>query len=211
MINDNGKINIYLLSIPIIAGVILTIARGSFDFATRNEEMSFLFFMRRAYTYFIPLFDYYLKHPIEANFTASNTLGISTFENIFILINYPFRKLFGTSSYLFNYQPVNSITQDAVRINANLIINNQVSMYFRFLRDWGYLGICIGPVLLASFFDFLYRYALKDAFNFLLYAYTMASLLYSFSDLPFSDRRYLIVSILFLFFKKFILTKRKFA
>ncbi|GHV74502.1 hypothetical protein AGMMS49940_18040 [Spirochaetia bacterium] len=212
-LNKNAKINLFILGVPILAGIVMTILRGIVEYYNENSIIKLL---ARSYTFFPALFDYYLKNPDKSGFFSSNTFGLSTFENIFLLMQYPFRLISGASasgesSYLFNYQLVTSITQVNRLIGPHFLTNAQVSMYFFFFRDWGYLGIFIGPWMLAFFLNKMYEFALKDRINFLFYVYTLSQLIRTTNVSPFSKTDYLTAFIFFLLFKKFVLTKRKLA
>jgi oligosaccharide repeat unit polymerase len=203
--NDNGKINIYIIALPVIGIMAMTILRGIFDISGGDVALNELF---QANGLAIGLFDYYLKHPSVSGFT-SNTFGLSSFENIFLLINYPFRLIFRNASYFIDYQSVDSIIQEFRLTESGLIGNAAVSMFFRFMRDWGYLGIFIGPMLLAWFVNKLYVLSLRDGFNFFLYLYTVLLLTNTTGELVFSKNSYLLGFIWFFVLKKFFLTKRK--
>jgi oligosaccharide repeat unit polymerase len=202
--NDNGKINIYIIALPIIGIMAMTILRGIFDIVTLKTLNELL----QGRSLIIGLFDYYLKHPSVSGFT-SNTFGLSSFENIFLLINYPFRLIFRNDSYFIDYQAVDSIIQVFRKTESGLTGNAGVSMFFRFMRDWGYLGIFIGPILLAWFVNKLYVLSLRDGLNFFFYLYTVLLLTNTMGELVFNKNSYLLVFIWFFILKKFFLTKKK--
>jgi oligosaccharide repeat unit polymerase len=203
--NDNGKINMYIIALPAIGIMTMTILRGIIDTSGGGLTLEEWF---QANSLVIGLFDYYLKHPSISRFT-SNTFGISTFENVFLFINYPFRLILRNSSYFINYQPVDSIIQEFRQTESGLIGNAAVSMFFRFMRDWGYLGIFIGPMLLAWFVNKLYTLTLKDGLNFLFYLYTVLLLTNTMGELVFSKHTYFLTFVWFFILKRFFLTKRK--
>jgi oligosaccharide repeat unit polymerase len=202
--NENSKINIYMIALPITGIMIMSILRGIFDTNGGGQALYELF---QANGIFIGLFDYYLKHPSVSGFT-SNTFGLSSFENIFLLINYPFRLIFKNASYFFDYQPVDLIIQEFRQTESGLISNAAVSMFFRFVRDWGYLGIFIGPMLLAWFLNKLYVLSLRDGLNFLFYLYTVLLLTSTLGEFVFAKNSYLLVFVWFFVLKKFFIAKR---
>lgn len=151
----NVKFKSSLISIHskyfIIAFFILTLCVQLMNIG-RNHTESIIENVIQGQTYFVPLFDMYLNH---SDIIDNNTFGTSFFEGILQLVSYPF-KLLGLSLLNSN---TNEIVQDMVYCPAaGRDLNALVTSYYYYLRDFGYFGVFLGPIILAGLFDLLYRF-----------------------------------------------------
>lgn len=165
-INSNGIFKWYYFALPVAAGVIITAMR-----AITNDDNSFFSALTESFTIYIGMVDYYITN---SNIDQSlYTYGVSSFENIYLLINLLVRT-FGGPEYIGNYQIVDDIIQNYVVLNNGQIYNAYVSMYFRFFRDAGVLGIILGPMILSSILTILYKLACRNTFYILIYIYSLS-------------------------------------
>lgn len=165
-LNNNAKFKLSFLAIPVIAGIIMTLQRG-----VTSDDKNLIDTLTESFTIYIGLFDYFINSGYFEK--ESLTLGISSFENIYLLINLYCKTFFGIN-YLFDYSIVDNTIQDFYLLNNNQPYNAYVSMYFRFLRDWGGIGIIIGPFILSSLLSLLYKMACKDGFYVLIYMFCLS-------------------------------------
>lgn len=122
----------------------------------RGHENVFQEFIHR-YTLCVPLFEYYYK----SNIIDIHTYGSSTFEFFVTLLNFFLRPLGLNYDIIYN----NSIIQEGVYVPA--IGNNTnayVTEYFNYIRDWGLLGVVIGPLILAFVYNLLFKFLRKNSF-----------------------------------------------
>lgn len=149
---------------------------------------------------FVPLFEHYLKN--SAVF-ESYTLGCSMFEPFVVILQYPF-KLLGFEFYEIRN---NDIEQSFVYLpSLGRTVNAAVSTYFNYMRDFGYCGIIIGPILTASIFNCFYNFCNKNSFYLLFYSCVVMKLClnpaYGF------DRPFLFTVLYLLIFVKVATVKR---
>lgn len=202
IINSNGKLNLWLLSVPIIAGIVITSQRG-----ITGDDKSFLDAICESFTIHIGLLDYFINN--EYFDKTDLTLGLSTFENFYLMINLFFKTLFGID-YIFGYSIVDNTIQDYYLLNNGEFYNAYVSLYFRFYRDWGWVGIILGPILLSSFLTFLYRKSTKNSFYFLIYLYSLAICPRLNQELLFSKVPYfLFILYMIIIYKIFVIKYNK--
>lgn len=194
-INDCAIFKWYYFAIPVAAGVVITAMR-----AITNEDNSFFMALTESFTIYIGLFDYYLydNNLVQELYTC----GVSSFENIYLLINLLVRT-FGGPEYIGNYQIVDEIIQNNVMLNNGQVYNAYVSMYFRFYRDAGIFGIILGPMFLSSFLTVLYKLACKNTFYILIYVYSLSLCTGLNQELVFSKVYYLLFIIYMLMLKDF--------
>jgi oligosaccharide repeat unit polymerase len=122
-----------------------------------------------SYSLYVGIFDYYVRHPAIA--FNDLTWGFSSFESIIILFKSLFRNILGISVFE-NYKIANEYIQKFVPIGRNLNANAYATMYFKFIRDWGYLGIFIGPIFLAVIYHRLNNLIRKNGMYALFYIYS---------------------------------------
>lgn len=202
IINSNGKLNIWLLSIPIIVGIVITSQRG-----ITGDNKSILDVICESFTIHIGLLDYFING--EYFDKTDLTLGLSSFENIYLMINLFFKTLFGVD-YILGYSIVDNTIQDYYLLNNGEFYNAYVSLYFRFYRDWGWLGIIIGPIILSSLLTLLYKKSTQNSFYFLIYLYSLAICPRLNQELLFSKVPYLLFIIyMILIYKIFIIRYNK--
>ena len=165
-INDCAVFKWYYFALPVAAGIIITAMR-----AITNDDNSFIMALTESFTIYIGMFDYYLynSHLI----TELYTCGISSLENIYLLINMLVRT-FGGPDYIGNYKIVDDIIQNNVILNNGQVYNAYVSMYFRFYRDAGVFGIILGPMFLSSFLTILYKLTCNNTFYILIYVFSLS-------------------------------------
>ncbi len=129
----------------------------------RGKSNSFVENAINGYIIFPPLFEYYLN---QTDIFTNNTYGGSMFEFFVTTLQYPL-KLLGVSFY---EEYNNDIVQNFVYVyKLGEETNAQVSTYFYFFRDFGYLGIFIGPMLTAGIFNWLYSLCRKNTFYLLFF------------------------------------------
>lgn len=147
----------------VIAGVICIMELIQFANEGRGKEGTLIDNSISGYIIFAPLFEHYLNTDF---FGHNNTWGASMFEGIILWLQYPF-KLIGCTFY---DTTINEITQQFVYIpQLDQETNNQVSACFVYMRDFGWFGIAIGPIITAWIYHILYKFGRRNSFYFLLY------------------------------------------
>lgn len=145
-----------VLSLIILAVVI------QFANVERGKDGSLIENAINGYIIFAPLFEYYLNSDVFSN----NTFGASLFEPIVLWLQYPL-KIWNETPYPTT---INDITQQFVYLpQYGKEYNNQVSACFVYMRDFGWIGIVIGPMITAWLYNFLFNLCTKNTFMFLLY------------------------------------------
>ena len=115
-----------------------------------------------------PLFEYYLNN---TRCFDNNTFGLTFFEPIIIIIQYPIKHLFNLEFYP---ERINSITQQFHYIPAlGKELNAMVSTYWVYFRDFGWLGIIIGPVLTSFILKSLYDFCRNNYFYMCTFVYVL--------------------------------------
>lgn len=128
----------------------------------RGQKGNFIENAINGYIIFAPLFEYYLNSDVFSNLTY----GGSMFEAIVLWIQYPF-KLMDISFY---DTTINDISQQFIYLpQFGKEYNNQVTACFVFMRDFGWAGLIIGPIITAWIYNFIYNLCTKNTFVFLLY------------------------------------------
>ena len=112
------------------------------------------------YTYFvgsIHLFGVCIDNPSTFLLDGQNLLyGQAMFNWITELINF-------TGGFLFNIsittglEIVNQVTQNFVNVSPTVVMNNNVTMLYIFLRDFDVWGLIIGPMVLALVYVWAYK------------------------------------------------------
>lgn len=133
-----------------------------------SDDGSILITIIKSYTLYVGIFNYYNTHEYIA--FDDFLLGGSTFEG---LITY-FRMLlnkFLNCGIETNVKSNNYYIQEFVRIGPYLNANAHATMYFLFIRDFGYLGVVIGPLLLGIVCHRLYKKMLNKPQYFVYYLF----------------------------------------
>lgn len=113
---------------------------------------------------FAPLFEYYYSCTSVFN---EYLLGCSMFEPIITAIQYPLKMLFNVQFYkVYN----NDLVQDFIFLSAyGKEYNAGVSAYWYYMRDFGYLGVVLGPIITAGIYNVLHSFCRKNAFYYVFY------------------------------------------
>lgn len=198
ILNQNAKFRWYLIAIPMLIIIIITALRG-----ISSGETTFIDAVAGSYTMHILLFDWYFSgnwfemHP--------QTLGLSTFESFVLFFNMICNLFIGVK---IPYESVDSIIQEFRYVGDGLAFNACASMYFRFIRDWGIIGIVIGPMIVSSFLMILYKISVKNKFYFLIYLYSLSMVCQLHNELAFSKVAYFLF-ILYMIIIKTMYCKRQ--
>lgn len=183
----------YLLIIGIIgfSGII-------FLSAGRGDESSLFEILRDRMILFAALFEgYYL----ETDVCNQYTLGLSMFETPIAILSYPF-KFLGLDFERISF--IEQQTQHAPALGANS--NAAVSAFLYYMRDFGHLGIIVGPVIVGAIYNLLWKYCRKDSFLFVFYIVTICMTCFE-TIYPF--RRGFVFLIVFAFLLKRFMTVHK--
>ena len=152
-----AQINKYIF----LSVVLICIIGVSWATINRGHESIFQEIIHR-YTLCVPLFEHYY----ESDILKHHTFGSSTFEFFVTLFNYPFRLLGLGFDIVYN----NSIIQEPVYLPALADETNAyVTEYFNYIRDWGIVGVMIGPMFLAYMYNLAYKYLRKNSFYMLFF------------------------------------------
>ena len=189
-----AKFRLPVFIIPVSLVLIISFLRGIMV----NEE--FLNILGESYTLYIPLFDFYWSH--YETFLEPHTFGASTFENIYLMINLLGKTLFGYQGYLFDYQIVDEIIQEDRYLGDGFTGMAHASFYFRFVRDWGVIGIALGPILLSSFYNFIYKFSKKNEAVFIFYVYCLIAVAMPPMEFQFAKIDFLLIILYLYFFRK---------
>ena len=121
--------------------------------------------------------------------------GCSMFEFFVQLLQYPF-KLAGITFYDVQN---NDIVQNFVYVPAlGKETNAGVTAFFYYMRDFGLLGVAIGPVIYASLLNSLQRKCSNNAFLLVFFYGGFMSLCFS-TGFAFSKNTWLMLIYLYLF------------
>lgn len=196
----NNKLILVVMSIVIISISSITLQRsvGGGDGLIYN-----------VYIYFVGsvhLFGVYIKNPLTYGLGADHLLYGKEFfagflEPIYLLAN--FRGL----EWKSGVETINEITQQFVFVSSDTIMNNNVTMIYAFLRDFGIWGLFLCPIVLGGVYSFLYKANIKTN-NFLC----KGLYYYSLSIMPFLLFEWMParMSIIMVPFILFVLTRRSF-
>ena len=147
--------------IYIATGIILCVSGIAWATIQRGHDSMVSEIIDR-YTLCVPLFEYYYNSPI----LDTHTYGASMFEFIWTLITYPFRALGADIDIVRN----NSIIQEFVYLPAlSRSVNAYPTEYFNYIRDFGVTGIILGPCILASLYNWAYKFFKKNTFYMLFF------------------------------------------
>lgn len=202
VLNFNAKFKPILLAIPVFAVLFLTISRNLV-----NDNVSLVDLLQFSYGLYGGLLDYYLCGD-GSYILTENTYGLSTFEGIYLFINYPFKLIFGSN--LINYTVVDDIIQDFVFLtDSEFPVNAHVSMFFRFIRDWGSWGIIIGPILMSLFYHVVFKIAARKQVHLLLYFFMLMQINYTTFDNAFCKNTFVTFLLWYFLLIKFASKKKK--
>lgn len=178
---------IYILIVVVVLFIIQwsNVGRGkSNDFLTEAINGQIIF---------ATLFEYYLN---QTTVFANNTYGASMFEFFISFIQYPF-KLLGMNFYEY-YN--NYFVQNFVYLSSlNKEVNAAVSAYFYYMRDFGFAGVFIGPIITACLANVLYSFSLRNVYYLIFYISGLFSMMittgYPFQKLFWLSFIYLILLV----------------
>ena len=131
------------------------------------------------------------------------TLGYSMFEMPIVILTYPFKMLLGLDFLPERVSVLEQKSQFAPALGAGS--NACVSAYFYYMRDFGILGIVIGPYIVGKIYNFLWKICRKDAFLLLFYI-SGVCLTCTETDYPFC-RGYVFVIIFAFIYRKYVSVK----
>lgn len=191
ILNQHAKFNPTLLIIPGFIIVFMSVSRNLL-----TEDNNLFKLIQFSFGLYGGLFDYHMQDYYTSPL-ANTTYGLSTFEGLYLLINYPIKIFFGTN--IFNdYSIVDDTIQQFVRLPASewpYEVNAFVSMYYRFLRDWGYFGVIVGPILLSCLFNYAFRIAARKQVHLLFYFILLMNLRSTTIDSPYSSVSFMVLII----------------
>ena len=133
------------------------------------------------------------------------TWGLSTFESPILFLNRLSKICIGQE---IPYESVDSTIQKFRYVGNGLSYNACSTMYFRFIRDWGMLGIVIGPMLVSTCLTTLYKASIRNKFYFLIYLYSLSIVCQLHNELIFSKVSFLLF-ILYMIIIKYLFCKRR--
>lgn len=203
ILNNNSKFNPIFLLIPVGVVIYMTVSRNLI-----NDNVSIIDLLRFSYGLYGGLFDYYYCGS-GSYVLNEHTYGLSTFEGIYLFINYPYKFMFDTN--ILDYTCVDDIIQNMVYItNSEYPVNAHVSIYFRFIRDWGIFGIVIGPLLISLLYHYFFILGSRKQIHLLLYFYSLMQINYTTFENAFSKNTFITFLIWYFIFTK-LLTKAKYV
>ena len=144
-------------------GLVISVCIIGVSWATieRGHESVFQEFINR-YTLCAPLFEYYYYSSI----LKIHTYGSSTFEFMVSIFNYVLRPLDLDFEIVYN----NSIIQEGVNVPAlEAKTNAYTTEYFNYIRDWGILGVMLGPYILAFLYNLFFKVLKNNSFYMLFF------------------------------------------
>ena len=196
VLNKNAKFNPLLLAIPVCGVLFITLSRNLI-----NEKVSLWELLQFSYGLYGGLLDYYLWGDGRAAW-PEYTYGLSTFEGVYLFVNYYVKIFF--SGEICSYIPVDNIIQEPVfLIDNDFPVNAHVSMYFRFIRDWGWAGVIIGPIMMSLLFHWIFRLGAKKQVHLLFYFYMLMQINYTTFDNGFSKNYFVMFIFWYLILTKF--------
>lgn len=158
----------------------------------RGKQGSFLQNLIDGYNIAPPLFEYYYT---RTDLFSHHMYGCSMFEFFVQLLQYPF-KLAGITFYDVQN---NDIVQNFVYVPAlGKETNAGVTAFFYYMRDFGLLGVAIGPVIYAFLLNSLQRKCSNNAFLLVFFYGGFMSLCFS-TGFAFSKNTWLMLIYLYLF------------
>ena len=166
------------------------------------------------YTYFvgsIHLFGVCIDNPSVFLLDGNNLLyGQAMFNWITEIINFSGGLLFNTS-ITTGIEIVNQVTQNFVHVSPTVLMNNNVTMLYVFLRDFDIWGLIIGPMILALVYVCSYK-ARKNRRTLLsrvIYYYLLSQMPYFLFEYIFAKGNVVFVIIFVFLINRFICLNRK--
>ena len=166
------------------------------------------------YTYFvgsIHLFGVCIDNPSVFLLDGNNLLyGQAMFNWITEIINFSSGLLFNTS-ITTGIEIVNQVTQNFVHVSPTVLMNNNVTMLYVFLRDFDIWGLIIGPMILALVYVCSYK-ARKNRRTLLsrvIYYYLLSQMPYFLFEYIFAKGNVVFVIIFVFLINRFICLNRK--
>ncbi|SMQ85072.1 oligosaccharide repeat unit polymerase [Bacillus sp. OV166] len=166
-------------------------------------------FLYNIYIYFvgsIHLFGVYMNNPKQYLITSDHLLYGKEFFGGFLEPIFLFLKFMGMNIHS-GIETINIISQQFVNVSPDAIMNNNSTMIYAFLRDFGILGLFICPFVLAIFYMHVYKRKLKSP-----NIYNRSVYYYSVSILPFLLFEWMParMSIIVVLFFLYVLTRKPF-
>lgn len=148
---------IIMLVVAISAFSIATIGRGSDDFTVVTDVI-----LERI-SLFPALFEgYYLKSDILTH----HSYGLSMFEQPVTFLLYPL-KMLGMD---VNFERISAIVSEPMWTPADESMHNAaVSAYAFYIRDFGLLGVALGPFVVGLIYNILWKLCRRDGFLLVFY------------------------------------------
>lgn len=191
------KLNTQFLILLFVSGVVLL----SWANVGRGKSNDFIQEALNGQIIFAPLFEvYYLKSDVFKQYM----LGCSMFEPFIALLQYPFKLLFDIQFYhIYN----NDYVQDSVYVGAlGKMYNAGVSCYWYYMRDFGYFGILLGPIITAYIYNLLYKFCAANALYMIFYVCFILKSCLS-TGYPFG-KLFWITFLIMIFLNRFLLSKQ---
>ena len=164
-----------------------------------SSDEGFVELAIKGFSVYPPLFEYYLNN---TRCFDNNTFGLTFFEPFILIIQYPFKHLFGEEFYP---ERINTIIQQFVYLPAlGKELNAQVSAYWVYFRDFGWLGIVLGPTITSFLLNIIYDFCKKNTFYKCAFTYV---LVLSFSSEFIFDGSFFYVLIFMILLKKISVVK----
>lgn len=194
-----------------LIAVVITVVLTIIIIITKNRNTSggngLLF---NIYTYFIGsihLFGVYVKDPTNYDLKSVPLLYGKEFFGGFLEPFYIIAKLIGLNLES-GIQVINEITQQFVYVSPNSYMNNNVTMIYSFLRDFGILGLLICPFIIGVYYTVLFKKkeSINNPFEKCLYYYSLSIM--PFLIFEWMPARMSIVLVL-LFLRLFLKQKHK--
>ncbi|WHY61509.1 O-antigen polymerase [Cytobacillus firmus] len=143
------------LLIVVIASIFLTIALITNQRSVGGGEG----LLYNVYVYFVGslhLFGVYISNPLVYSLGTEHLLFGREFfagilEPIYLIAN------FSGLDWKSGIESINEVTQQFVAVSPATYMNNNVTMIYAFLRDFGFLGIIICPVIIGAVYTHLYK------------------------------------------------------
>lgn len=171
----------------------------SFASEGRGDENKLTDVLFERFSLFPALFEGWYK---KSDVFESYTLGFSMFEMPIVIITYPF-KLLGLDIPFERVSVLEQRSQFAPALGANS--NACVSAYFYYMRDFGILGVALGPIIVGKIYNFLWKLCRNDSFLLFFYI-TGIGLTCTEADYPFC-RGYMFVIIFLFIYRRFVRLK----
>ena len=178
----------------------MLIAVGGIAIASfgRTEERNVISVMLERISTYPALFEGWYK---GTDICEGYAFGLSMFETPINILTYPFRSLFGIS-----FERISLIEQQVQMAPAlGHTSNAVVSAYLTYMRDFGVFGVAIGPFLVGTIYNLLWRLCRKNSFLLVFY-FTGIGVTCLDSGYPFG-RGYMFIIIFVYLYQKY--TKAK--